>query len=120
MASHLKFLPRSSIELAVLSTPLRTFTSMPASDPASLVLGHCCREDALQQGARKKLYAPTLTIYNIILDCMSAYRAMSDPLTHSSCHFGWAIFAFCHVRTLVINGLSQLVDDPDLSSLTPK
>jgi hypothetical protein len=90
---------------------------MPASDLPSSALGHRRREpDALQQGARKKPYVLTFSQESFLIACI-CFRAMSNPLTHSSRHFGQAIFAFCHVQTLITNGLSQLADDPDLSSL---
>jgi hypothetical protein len=40
----------------------------------------------------------------------------SDPLVHRGRHFGHAIFAFCNVRSLLINSLTRMGDaiDPEL------
>ncbi|RDB22918.1 hypothetical protein Hypma_009847 [Hypsizygus marmoreus] len=54
-------------------------------------LGNRKREDALQQGARKK-------------------HIRSDPLVHRGRHFGRTVFAFCNVKSLISNGLIRMAE----------
>ena len=51
---------------------------------------------------------------------LTYYRKCPDPLIHSGQHFGWAVFSFCNVHTLIVNGLSQLADDLDPPLLTAR
>ena len=44
----------------------------------------------------------------------------TDPLVHHGRHFGRAIFAFCNVKSLVINGLERMCSNLDPELLTVK
>ncbi|RDB16267.1 hypothetical protein Hypma_003004 [Hypsizygus marmoreus] len=55
----------------------------------STILGNRKRDDALQQGARKK---------------------QSDPLVHHGQHFGRTVFAFCNAKSLITNGLFRMAE----------
>jgi len=44
----------------------------------------------------------------------------TDPLIHHGCHFGCAIFTFCNVKSLIINGLDHMCTNSDPRSLTAK
>ncbi|RDB25671.1 hypothetical protein Hypma_006974 [Hypsizygus marmoreus] len=68
-----------------------------------MTLGRRPRDDALQQGPRKRYTA-------------------ADPLVHDGRHFGRAIFAFCNVKSLLTNGLNMMGEDPpvELESLSAK
>lgn len=67
------------------------------------------RDDALQQGARKKPYVFFKALFSLIK--LKDHRVLSDPLVHHGRHFGRAIFAFANVRTLISNGLNRLGDE---------
>jgi hypothetical protein len=82
----------------------------------SNTLGRRSRQDALQQGSRKKQSVFLLLISFFGHHCYR--RTTSDPLVHSGRHFGRTIFAFSNVRTLITNGLSRRVEDVQLESLT--
>lgn len=44
----------------------------------------------------------------------------TDPLVHHGRHFGHAIFAFCNIKSLVINGLEHMCSNLDPELLTVK
>ena len=73
--------------------------------------------DALQQAPRKK---PFVLSNSTIAMHLTYCRKRSDPLVHSGRHFGRAVFGFCNIRTLIVNGLSQLADDLDPALLTAR
>jgi hypothetical protein len=48
-------------------------------------------------------------------------RATTDPLVHSGRHFGRVVYAFCNIKTLIINGLERLADDAiDMAALSAR
>ena len=73
--------------------------------------------DALQQGPRKKLFVLSSST---IVTHLTFHRKRSDALVHSGRHFGRAVFGFCNLRALIINGLSRLAEDLNPASLTAK
>jgi hypothetical protein len=50
-----------------------------------------------------------------MITLLNSYRV---PVKHHGRHFGRAIYAFCNVKSLVINGLDHLGNDPDIEPLT--
>jgi hypothetical protein len=86
---------------------------MPSSS-----LGRRPREDALQPGPRKKPYISTSFFFKHSHPYY--YSTNTDPLVHHGRHFGRAIYAFCNVKSLVINGLDRLGNDLDIESLTAR
>ena len=47
-------------------------------------------------------------------------RKWSDSLVYSGWHFRWIVFGFCNVHALIVNGLAQLIDDSDPTSLSAR
>lgn len=79
-------------------------------------LGRRPREDALQQGARKKpCVIPLLRTFLDIIYSPSRFlywtsSAASDPLVHHGRHFGRTVFAFANVKSLIVNGLDRMAN----------
>jgi hypothetical protein len=71
-------------------------------------IGRRQRDDALQQGARKKPQVLTFDSCKHALTVVSSH--VPDPLVHRGRHFGRVTYAFCNVSVLISNGLLRMGD----------
>jgi hypothetical protein len=77
-------------------------------------------EDALQRGPRKRAYV-FRSLYCVEVANCHFSRVVTDPLVHSGRHFGRVVYAFCNVKTLLINGLERLANDAiDMAALSTR
>lgn len=117
------------MSLAQLSSPLRfikipicqTFTTIQKTARRPCLLVTKCQKMCYSLGQEEKRQSECSiyilrTAADILNDCYSCNRRLTDPLVHSGRHFGRSIHALCNIYALVNNGIIRMgerSEDPE-------